>query len=603
MKSFFQKSKEIINLLSWENRLAILFSQPFLILLLPRTYWRLFKDVFSPIKINKYVTGFSPRMAVIFTWYLRIADCIKKYGRNGYVYEDGLGFSLKERFWLNPFTLKVYDKLRIQKFTLLTFLILISSISIIGILEDISLIKLIILIVLIGGSPIFLIPFFRLAKPETISWAFFPLAFYTFFKGYYFISAIFCFGIAILNFTTTLFLAEAIFLFSLFSGSFIYGIMVLLAPAVKLLFDLIPFIRKSLVVELLEVLGGRKSKTREEKILRLRPNNLYLAFFYSVFLVSFIIDKAPLIYFIVLISPLILLIINQNFFRFSDDNTFYRFFALIGLIFLLLRFNPLIFIGYLTFIYLSPLSLMETIENVPNSYPHLKTYSLEQSKKFFEYFFNRIPSFSRIIFEQENMEKSLGGFRPLFTYFEYIFLQKHIELLPGEWLRLTQMDYFMKEYIKINKNSPRETIEEKIKELGGDYIMVHSEDFADNLKKWGYKEIGILKWEELKEVFWGSEEIMEYGYKGKDLYLLQPPFGTSRIEPSTQLKIEPNKIEFEVKGGVEYVIKYNYHSSWQAFQNGKEAKIYKAKGKLSFLALESEKDGKVLLKFNTNLLN
>ena len=132
MIRIIKKIIHLIKFFSLRNRLAILFSQPLLILLLPRTYWRLAKNVFHPQKIGSDVIGFSPHMSLILSWYLRTANCVHKYGRNGYVFEDGLGLSLKERFWLNSIALKIYGQLKIQKFTLLASLLLLSSLCLIG---------------------------------------------------------------------------------------------------------------------------------------------------------------------------------------------------------------------------------------------------------------------------------------------------------------------------------------------------------------------------------------------------------------------------------------------------------------------------------------
>lgn len=586
------------------QKLTVLFSQPILLFLLLRTYWRFYKNVLKTRGESEYITGFSPLTAILFTYYLRGDECVKKYGERGYVYEDGLGFSLKERFWLNPIALKIYNKLKIRKFTLLTAFILFFSIITIGFLEGIIWWKLGVLIILIAGSSLFIVPFFRLAKPETLSWAFLPLAFYSFFKGYYLFSVLLTFSIAVLNFTVALLTIETILLYALFSANFVNGILVSIIPSIKLLFDLTPFFKKSFAGKLFEVLGGgKKVKSQSKTFLRIRPNDVYLTFFYLIFFASFVISGAPLIYLIILINPLVLFLINQNLFRFADNHTFFKFFFVISSVFVIIQPTTLTFLTYILFIYISSVGLLETIEDIIKKYPHLKPYSIKKANQFLENFFSKIFPHSRIIFETEGTEKSLAGFRLILTYFEYILFKRGIEFLPMEWLRLTQFDYFTKEYIKINNKSGKETIEEKLKELGGSYLMVYSEDFANSMRKWGYKEIGRLKWEELKRIFWDYEEIIEYGYERKDLYLFRPPFEASRIEPVAQLKIEPNRMEFNAKAGEEYIIKYTYHPSWRAYQNEKEIKVYQSKGKLSYIALKPEEDGKVVLKFNTSWLN
>lgn len=583
-----------------KRKLSILFAQPIVIFLLPRTYWRIIKNVLIKNIKGGEITGFSPHMAFIFTYYLRIDESVKKYGRGGYVYEDALGFSLKERFWLNSTALRIFNRLRIKKFTIMIALIFLSSVLFIGINENISFFLLVILILLIVGSSLFLIPFFRLAKPEALSWAFFPLAFYTFFKGYYLSSALLGLLISLLNFTTTLFFIETIFFYSLFSANLTNGVLVLLFPLVKLLINFFPFLKRSFGKGIVEVLGGgRKVKSRSKSFLKLRPNDLYLGFFYFIFIGTFFITKAPLAYLVVLFVPLVVFFVNQMFFRFADNHTFYRLFFIIASTSLLIWFNPLTFFAYLTLLYVSSIGLLENIEDIIKHYPHLKPYSIKRANDFFENFFNKVESNSRILFEREDTEKEMAGFALILYYFEYIFLKRGIELPPMEYFRLTQTDYFMEEYVKINAKSGKEIIEEKFKELGGNYLLVYSEDFANNLKNWKYEKLGKISRKDFKKYFQGLEEELPE----KELYLFRPPFTTSLIEPEVSLKKDPNYMEFNAESRKEYVIKYNYHPNWEAYQEGKRIETYRAKGKLSYIALRVEKQGKVELKFNSNWLN
>jgi len=578
--------------------MSILFAQPLILLFLPRTYWRFYKNVLNPEEKDKYITGFSKKTAVVFPWYLRVAECVNKYGRRGYVYEDGLGFSLKERFWLNPTALKIYNNLKVRKYALLTSLILLSSIFFIGILEGIEVTRLGILIILIGGSSLFLLPFFRLSKPEILSWAFFPLAFYSFLKGYFVVSIILCSVISILNFTVTLLILETILIWSLVFSNLIEGIFVSIIPLTKLFFDFIPFLKRSFAKGLIEILGGgRKTKTRSKEFLRVRPNDIYLSFFYLAFVGSFLIEKAPTLYILLLLNPLFLFVINQNFFRVADNHTFYRFFFVISTVFFIIYPTPLTFLAYLVLIYISSVGLFETVEDIISQYPHLVPCSVENSNKFLKNLFNQIPNNSRIVFEVEDTEREMMGFLVAFYYFEYLFLERGIEFLPMEWLRLTQMNYFVKDYVKINKNSKKEVLEDELKELGAGFIMVYSNNFSDKLEKWGYKKVWKIEWKKLKELLWNFEEVPQ-----KDLHLFQVPFLTSLIEPRVALKKEENRIEFKAKKDEKYIIKYNYHPCWKAYQNGMEIKIEKLKGKISYIFLESKEDGKVEIKFNTNRL-
>ncbi|OIO48094.1 MAG: hypothetical protein AUJ33_00440 [Parcubacteria group bacterium CG1_02_40_25] len=597
MIRIIKKIIHLIKFFSLRNRLAILFSQPLLILLLPRTYWRLAKNVFHPQKIGSDVIGFSPHMSLILSWYLRTANCVHKYGRNGYVFEDGLGLSLKERFWLNSIALKIYGQLKIQKFTLLASLLLLSSLCLIGWHEKIPTYQLIIFITLCGASSLFLIPFLRLAKPETLSWSFAPLAFYAVFTGHYYIAGIMCLIISIANFTTTLLVSICILTYAIASNNILNGIFVIFTSSLKLGYDLWPFFKNSLVKGILEILGGNKPKSRHDDFLRLRPNDLYLSFFYLLYVATLIFSQKSLAYVLVLLIPWIIYINNQNLFRFADSNTFFRLFFILTSLITLLNPTPLIFISYLMLIFLSPLCLLEVIEDVVDHYPHIKAYSIKKPKEYLKKVFSPIPSHSRIIFETHNSEKNMSGFSTLLFFFESLFLEKGTELIPMEWLRATQMNYFINEFTKINQYSNQATIKEKCQEIGANYLLVYSEKFAQQLREWNYQKTLTIKWRQLKKYFWNFDRLT---IPEKNLYLFKPPFAISLIEPSTHLLKQPNLLKFEANPKTQYIIKYNYHPSWQATQGQKKITIKPSNGKLSFITLNIKKAGSVILHFNTN---
>ena len=595
-KTLLSRLKKIDKQVPFLEKITIIFSQPILLLLLPRTYWRLFCNVLRKNSNDDYVIGYSPHMAIVFTWYFRVAKCIKKYGRNGYVYEDGLGSSLKERFWLNPLTLKIFAYLKIRKFCLLGSVLLFGGILVIGFLQQIAVYKLLLLLFLIGGSPLYLIPFFRLAKPETLSWTLFLPTLYSFVTGHYVICAIGGLGIAILNFTVTLLLIETVFLVSISTSNLGWGMLVSALPILKLLLDLTPFFKKSYIKELRESLGEKKATSRSDNVLQFGIKGAYLALIYIIVSCFFLTKPLPLTLLILLINPLAILIINRKLFRFADDHTFFRFFFVVVTLLVILQPILINFLAYLLLIYLSPLGLLEKAEDVIKDYPHLKPYSIRQSSAFLMNIFSQLRPGSRIIFEAKDTEKTLSGFTLLLYYFEFFLTKKDIELLPMEWLRITQLDYFMNEYVKINEGSPIEIINEKIRELGATYIMVYSEQFLAELKNHDFREVLSITSDQIKQNISQFNELNIP--QDKNLYVLEPPFSTSLIEPETAITRTTNRMSFFAKQKTEYIIKCTYHPSWEARQNDQKINVYQAEHKLSYLALYSQIAGEIELIFN-----
>jgi hypothetical protein len=571
--------------LSAREKLSILFAQPIIIALMPRTFFRLYKNVLK--KNDDSATGFSPLTSVILTYYMRIAELVKRYGSRGYFSETALGFSAKERFWLNPISLVAFNELKIRKFCILSACVFIFSISLVGIIEQ-NAWTILILFFMIPSS-LFLLPFFRVVKPELLSWAFFPLAFYFFLKDYYVLSALVMLLISFLNFTVSLFAIESVLVFSVLSFNLGFGAITVFPAGLNLLISFVPFATSPFVKGLLEVLGGKKSKSRKEKFLGIRPNDLMLGFFYFLFALTFISDTA---YFLFLFSALILFYINQALFRFADNHSFFRLFLILSTIFVIIGFNAYSFTAYLLLIYISSVGLFESIEDIIKEYPHLKQYSVEEAGLTAERFFSKVQNQARIAFEVENTEKDLAGFRGVFTHFEYILCKREIGLLPGEYLRLTQLDYYMKEYTKLNAKSSEETVKQKLEELGAEYVLVYSEEFAGVLKKWGYQKLAEISKEDLEKNYPGLE------LPGKGLYLFKSPFRNSFIVPEAPLIRRPNLIKFKAEAGNGYIVKYNYHPAWKAFLNKKRIKISRAQGGLSYIYIKAQEQGEVELIFS-----
>lgn len=569
---------------SLREKLSILFAQPIILFLIPRTYFRLYKDVLRG-KHNDYETGFSAATAANLNYYNRIAEMVGKYSKKGYFSDTALGFSAKERFFLNPISLILFNRLKIRKFCIVTAVVLLFNILLIGAIEQNSWVFL--LVFLIIPSSLFLMPFFRMAKPETFSWAFFPLAFYFFLNHYYFLSSLVVFLIAFLNFTTTLFTIASILVYSVLSINLL-GVLVVLPGGLKILIDFIPFLTSPFVKGLLEVLGGKNPKTRKEKFLAIRPNDLLIAFFYTIFSLTFFSNISFTIFLLVFLG---LFFANQTLFRFADNHTFFRLFFLVSTIFLIMEFNLASFIAYILLIYISSVGLFEAVEDIIRDYPHLKPYSIEKASLAAEEFFEKVEYQARIAFETDNTEKDLAGFREILSHFEYVLFKKEVCLLPGEYLRLTQMDYFMEEYIKINSKSSEQTIKEKLEELGTEYVLAHSEDFAEKLREWGYKELSKMSYNDSKENYKGLE------VPQKNLYLFKTPFRAPFIVPETPLIRKPNLIKFKAEAGKKYTIKYNYHKAFKAYQNKKEIKVLKSEGKLSYISLTAPDTGEVELVF------
>lgn len=582
---------------SLKDQFLILFPHVILIALLPRTIRRM-GLLLRPLWTGEWkeVAGFTKETAAVFPWYLRIAECVGRYGRYGYVYEDGLGFSLKERFWLNPAALAIYHALKIHLFAFLSALLFVSGLFAAGLWMHVPMVHIGIALLFMVGSPLFLISFFHYAKPEILSWAFFPLMLIAFLQGSYVLAALLLIVLAILNFTTSLLALESMLLYALISSHLFQGILVALPALLILLLDFIPLARWSIISGLIEVIGGGKAASRSDHFLQLHLEDAYLLFLYGLFVAGTLTQRLSPVEIALLLNAPLLFFFNQKLFRFADHHTFFRFFLAVSSVILLLHPSLTMFAFSLLLFYVSPAALLGMRERSIKEYPGLHPYSLKNPDAFFEKRFAPIQKGQRIAFEREDAEKSMEGFKNIFYYFEYLLFKRSIEFLPMEWLRLTQTDYFTKEYVKINWKSDRSTVEEKCKELGARYVMAHSDRFCEALREWGWREVTAIRAQDLKNNLWNIMGLPE-----ENLVVFEVPFSVSFISPAVPMKRFPNTMEFEAKQGVSYIIRCTFSPSWRAYQDGEKVPIFKESGSLSFLSVKAKQDGPITLCFSRSM--
>ncbi|HIH44337.1 MAG TPA: hypothetical protein HA257_04430 [Candidatus Methanoperedenaceae archaeon] len=549
------------------------------------------------------ITGFAYDLSSRIPWYYKVGDVINKYGLYGYVYEDGMGSSLKERFFNHFLTYgMLFNKLRVRRYVVISALLFLTTLVMIGFLFNNPLV-LFLVIPVIFISPFFTFSYFTWSKPEILAWSLTPVLLYSVVTGSWIPSAILLLALSLMSFTVLFFISFPVSFFMLSGGMSIQMFLLIYAPAViKITVDLAPFFRNIGIRTFENVLGGRKKEYTSTENTGMRPLEALFLGLYSTLPITLFFTGATLQHIAMATTPAILLLINHTVYRIADPNTFFRIFLVLGSFYAV--FHPhYMYLAFFTVVMLIHPNLFEYGLNHSNEvkdglkeYPLIKPVKLgRESVDTMRDFFSNAAEGSRIVFEgDKNSIKNMGGYSNFGEFVEYLALDRQIEILPNEWIKLYHWDFFVNRLTLLNESNNVETICDVCREAGINYLLCYSVTFVDKLEANGFRKIADLDYHVIQESCVGKMLTPE-----KNLYLVKCPFDTGIIEPQVSYVKKPNHIEFAAAKGQEYLIKYTYHSAWRAFQSGKKLRIDKfEKNGLSFMKLLSKSDEKVILKFS-----
>lgn len=554
--------------------------------------------------INDEIIGFAYDMASRIPWYYKISNMINKYGLYGYVYEDGLGSSLKERFFHHYLTYGLlFNKLKVRRYTIISAFLFVVFIIIVGILMN-NLVVLFLVIPIIIISPFFTFSYFTRSKPEILAWSFTPLLFYFIINGSLIPSALILIVLSFLSFSVLFFSSFSFFAFSLLGGmNFVTLILIYIPVTIKISVDLFPFFKHIGIRTFENMLGQKKRYTvTEEGNFGLRPLEVFFIVAYSILPISLYFTDVGLPHVAMTVAPIVLMIVNYTVYRLADEHTFFRIFLVLSSFYAVVYPSYLYLVCYTLVMLIHPnlfeygLNYSNKVEDGLHEYPLIMPIKIgRESIDKINDFFSKADVGSRIAFESDKITiKNVGGYNNFSSLAEYITLNRELEILPGEWLRLYHRNFFINSLTSLNENSDIKAIIEICDEAGINYLLCYTKSFVDMLTKNDFKIVAELDYDVIQKSCVG-----EMLTPKKKLYLIKCPLETGIIEPLTNYIKKPNKIEFDAIKEQEYIIKYTYHPSWKAVQGGKELKVEKFEKKgLSFMMLKSITNEKIVMEFS-----
>jgi hypothetical protein len=590
----------------------------YLLWVLPHTLYRLGRDVIQveddpcdPILAYAYAT------ASLQTWYLRIAKEVRRFGSNGYVYEDGLGSAIGDRFFHHILSYGIlFGRLGPRRYAILSGAILLGSIVALGVLSGQVWLGLG-LALLVAGSPAFIMSLLHLSKPENLGWALLPATAFFIARGDAFPAAL---GLLLLSITSITMVVPAALMAGVLwlTGVMHWQTLVIigLPTGVKVGWQMVRFLRRVSLAQFFEVLGGtgqNRTMTAPGVLRYLRTIVLAQKIWSGLHLglaAILLASGTPWGHALALASPVALLVLNYRLFRWADQNTFGRIYLALALVYGLL-YPSWVYLGALCVVLFAmhPRLVMEAgglnMDYVPGG-QRLSRFPFTTPIRLGRDGINQVLRFlspvadgSRVIWEAlEPFGKEFGGFRHFNTLAEWLQAERGLEILPGEWLRSTQTDWYVERWAHLRSPTPAHECTAICQEVGAQYVLASTESFVEDLVAEGYRVLGCLTPDVLQPTCLGEVMTPE-----KNLYLLEVPVSAALIEPSTNLDRQPNLMSFEGQAGIPYFIKYNYHSEWSGSVGEQSVVVEKARvGYLDGMQVMPPVDGRVALRFRPGWL-
>ena len=518
-------------------------------------------------------------------WYNKIAADFKIQGRFGYAWDDGLGLALGPRIYNNWATYWLLGKLGARRMAALGYLLASVCLGLVcgsafgfwvGILA----------ILLAAGSPLYIINYTDLGKPEMFWWGLAGVNLYLGFSGYMLVAGLMWSFIALVSLPVSVMLllvaGPAILLLGMQSDQLL-GVLIGVTPgAVKHTIRIYQMWRSGFMGKLVSEQAGLWKRrwldiTREVFVSAPFVVGILIAGFSSGNIVpaGLLVVMGVLTYYI-----------NWRLLYMNDEQSFLMVLflsaiafasaahSLLGLLISALLAYRFSFIPAVTLrakrekqngIMSTVNTLLKSVWAFPIFEP-VRRPSLGALSSFF----SAIPKHGRILAESHGRLREQNGWRSFWEWVKDILLTRHIALVNDMYTGMTEpkLDNRYTSRFNVLENSPTE-LAEMCTSLGVGHVVAHSPKMVEKLLDVGFNKVAECDLTTL-------EHYLKHALKLESInriVLLQHPHQPDVIAPKTNVQFKQNAITLQVREGETYYIRYRYDSGFTARQGDKTLKL------------------------------
>ena len=565
------------------------------------------------LAFGRHDIGFRP-------WYGKIARDQHRFGRSGYVWDDGFGLGMGWRFYANYVTYALYRALGVRRYAALSIVLFLATMFAGTFVRSSDPILAAAITLLIAGSPLFIAIQIHYGKPEMLWWFSLPLIMLAWWEGQYALAGVIVTLAAICNFAATLLIGATAVLFALLFwpgwAGFAWFAAACVPGVLKSVIRVLPYLRTlgagKFVKEQTDAVGPHALRNF------IRPGAIvYLFFFVSSLAILDFSTGAGGKFMIVALILVLFYVLGQSVILLNDAQSFWMWHLslLVGCFFFApswLGAGALILFAFMRPPGLGPaiaqsaadqgrfslarLNASGSPRRVLLQFPFISPVSRRWVVAPFAEFFAAVPDGHRVLFETQSHHRTFGGYRAFLNMSDEYLPQRGVELLPDEWVRITTLNFYRAELTHLNASSPAADVARVSEMTGASHVVAFTEEFSARLADGSYEMVGTL---DPATIDASLREMLEL--PANTLRLYRSPRSSGHIAPAVDARRSAQSIKWEAKSGTTYVVRYRYDRDFQAVQGGTALPVMPQMAApetdLHFMAVTALSDGPITLSF------
>lgn len=550
--------------------------------------------------------GFRP-------WYNKIARDFQSQGRLGFAWDDGLGMPYGTRIYNNLATYKLLYWLGARRMMAIGYLLMVVMSALlcgwgfnlwVGIAVG----------VLAAASPLIVVCYTHLGKPEVFWWGIATVFVVAAFSGAELLAGLLWSLVAWVNLPVSamlaLLLGPALFVHSLSTGSLSWFAVGVLPGVIKHGFRGIHALRSGILTSYVSEqsrLWKRRWYPGVGELIWWFPFTLSIA-------ASAHTSRQFVVGGLILIIGIGLHWANHRIIYMNDPQSFHLAFWVIGLGYAVATQSLIGLPAILLLAYTRPSScgIPATVDSFSQTdawqrrlhnvwqtikdYPAIVPLRLPQPAALMA-FFNQIPDGTRFLAESDGDPRTGSQFRAFWQWTEEFLPYRQVDLVNEMYTRIVEpglADWYLTRFNA--EQMTGQEMGELCQVLGVSHVVAYRSAMVEALQAIGYQQIAQVDLGALEEF----RRIIRTS--AVTLTLLWNPSPVTVIEPAVRWERTANVFTWKAKAGESYVVRYRYSPDFRAHQNGETLKVEPMNPiiglPLTFMRIQAAVDGPIVLEFH-----
>jgi hypothetical protein len=562
--------------------------------------------------------AFGPRDLHVRGWYEKIASDQRRFGRVGYVWDDGFGLSLGPRFYNNFLTFWLYGALGARAYTALSVVVYL-GVALALFAAHSALAMGAVLVVMLAASPLFLGAQFHLGKPEILWWVLGLGCYALAFDHAWLAAGVLFSALAIANFSAAFFTGVGLAALVALArpGADAFGLLAVgAAPGlIKTALRLTAALRARFVQRILEeqddVHGASRSLLQRFTPLASDRHAMYLGLLGVASALVTIGHPQGGIAAGTIAAAAVVYALSSSAIYLADPPTLWMWHMSLLVAAAAVSPSWTAVLGILVFVYPHPLlagtpasvaalpgesrlaSLARRGAEALAAYPGFAPWSSSRVRGAAGALFADVPDGARVLVETRSADRNAGGYRALLLLWDNVAPERGIEVLPDEYVRIANPRAFRSLLARFNADADAGTLRLVLERAGATHVFATTREFSDALAAAGAPVVARLEPGEVAGALRGAIDVPSDGVA------VHAVEGTGVLAPPAPIARRSRSLTWMARADTRYLVRYAFDRNFVATQDGErlvvEPEPVADAGDLTFMAVRSRGRGEIVL--------